>query len=94
MEDWHVLQSVVLAALLAWASGVRLYLVMFIVGLAGRFGYVDLPSGLKILDAAAHRIVQLAAPFAAFPAEIRKDTDLLVITRTWFFAQGDKVWTE
>jgi protein TonB len=51
-------------------------------------------SGLKILDAAAHRIVQLAAPFAAFPAEIRKDTDLLVITRTWFFAQGDKVWTE
>ena len=51
-------------------------------------------SGLKVLDAAAHRIVQMAAPFAAFPAEIRKDTDLLVITRTWFFAQGDKVWTE
>jgi protein TonB len=51
-------------------------------------------SGLKVLDAAAHRIVQMAAPFAAFPADIRKDTDLLVITRTWFFAQGDKVWTE
>jgi protein TonB len=51
-------------------------------------------SGLKILDAAAHRIVQMAAPFAAFPSDIRKDTDLLVITRTWFFAQGDKVWTE
>jgi len=51
-------------------------------------------SGLKVLDAAAHRIVQLAAPFAVFPASIRKDTDLLVITRTWFFAQGDKVWTE
>ncbi len=51
-------------------------------------------SGLKILDAAAHRIVQMAAPFAVFPADIRKDTDLLVITRTWFFAQGDKVWTE
>ena len=51
-------------------------------------------SGLKILDAAAHRIVQMAAPFAAFPDSIRKDTDLLVITRTWFFAQGDKIWTE
>jgi protein TonB len=51
-------------------------------------------SGLKILDAAAHRIVQLAGPFAAFPESIRKDTDLLAITRTWFFAQGDKVWTE
>jgi periplasmic protein TonB len=51
-------------------------------------------SGLKILDAAAHRIVQMAAPFAVFPDSIRKDTDLLVITRTWFFAQGDKIWTE
>lgn len=51
-------------------------------------------SGLKVLDAAAHRIVQMAAPFAVFPADIRKDTDLLVITRTWFFAQGDKIWTE
>ena len=51
-------------------------------------------SGLKILDAAAHRIVQMAAPFAAFPADIRKDTDLLSITRTWFFGQGDAVWTK
>ena len=51
-------------------------------------------SGLKVLDQAAHRIVQLAGPFAAFPDSIRKDTDLLAITRTWFFAQGDKVWTE
>lgn len=55
---------------------------------------LDRSSGLKLLDQAAFRIVQMAAPFAAFPAEIRKDTDLLVITRAWFFAQGDKVWTE
>lgn len=55
---------------------------------------LDRSSGLKILDQAAFRIVQLAGPFAAFPESIRKDTDLLVITRTWFFAQGDKVWTE
>ncbi|MEW6691013.1 MAG: TonB family protein [Pseudomonadota bacterium] len=55
---------------------------------------LDRSSGLKVLDAAAFRIVRLAAPFAAFPESIRKDTDLLVITRTWFFAQGDKVWTE
>ncbi len=55
---------------------------------------LDKSSGLKVLDRAAFRIVQMAAPFAAFPADIRKDTDLLVITRTWFFAQGDKVWTE
>jgi protein TonB len=55
---------------------------------------LDRSSGLKVLDQAAFRIVQMAAPFAVFPADIRKDTDLLVITRTWFFAQGDKVWTE
>jgi len=55
---------------------------------------LDRSSGLKVLDQAAFRIVQMAAPFAAFPADIRRDTDLLVITRTWFFAQGDKVWTE
>jgi len=55
---------------------------------------LDRSSGLKILDEAAFRILQMAAPFAAFPSEISKDTDLLVITRTWFFAQGDKIWTE
>jgi periplasmic protein TonB len=55
---------------------------------------LDKSSGLKVLDQAAFRIVQMAAPFAVFPSDIRKDTDLLVITRAWFFAQGDKVWTE
>lgn len=48
--DWQLLQSVALAGLLAWASGVRLYLVIFVVGLAGRHGYIDLPSGLKVLE--------------------------------------------
>jgi len=55
---------------------------------------LDRSSGLKVLDEAAFRIVRMASPFAAFPPEIRKDTDLLVITRTWFFAQGDRIWTE
>ena len=55
---------------------------------------LDRSSGLKVLDAAAFRIVRMATPFAAFPPDIRRDTDLLVITRTWFFGQGDKIWTE
>jgi protein TonB len=55
---------------------------------------LDRSSGLKVLDAAAFKIVQMAGPFAAFPADIRRDTDLLVITRTWFFDQGDKIWTQ
>ena len=40
------------------------------------------------------RIVRMAAPYGAFPPEIRKDTDLLVITRTWVFTQGDRIRTE
>jgi protein TonB len=55
---------------------------------------LDRSSGLKLLDQAAFRIVRMAAPFAAFPPEISRDTDLLVITRTWVFGQGDKIWTE
>jgi protein TonB len=55
---------------------------------------LDRSSGLKILDAAAFRIVRMASPFAPFPPDIRRDTDLLVITRTWFFGHGNKLWTE
>ena len=55
---------------------------------------LDRSSGLKVLDAAAFKIVRMASPFAVFPPNIRRDTDLLVITRTWFFGQGDKIWTE
>ncbi len=42
-------------------------------------------SGYKLLDDAAIRIVKLAAPFAPFSKEMRKDTDILHITRTWQF---------
>ena len=42
-------------------------------------------SGYKVLDDAAVRIVNLASPYAPFPANIRKDTDILHITRTWQF---------
>jgi protein TonB len=55
---------------------------------------LDRSSGLKVLDDAAFRIVRMAAPYGEFPADIRKDTDLLIITRTWFFGQGDAVWTK
>jgi hypothetical protein len=48
--EWQVLHTVALAALLAWASGIRLYFVVFALGLAGHLGYVDLPAGLKVLQ--------------------------------------------
>ena len=47
--DLAVLHSVALASLLAWASGLRLYLVIFAIGMAGYFGYYDLPKGLEVL---------------------------------------------
>jgi hypothetical protein len=49
-NEWSVLQSVALASLLAWASGLRLYLAVFAVGLAGYMGYIDLPKGLEVLQ--------------------------------------------
>ena len=42
-------------------------------------------SGESVLDDAATRIVMLAAPFAPLPQNIREDTDILHITRTWQF---------
>jgi periplasmic protein TonB len=45
-------------------------------------------SGQKILDDAAIRIVELSAPFAPFPPEIREDLDVLHITRTWKFNES------
>lgn len=55
---------------------------------------LDRSSGLKVLDSAAFKIVRMATPFAAFPPDIRREYDQIVITRTWFFGQGDKIWTE
>jgi periplasmic protein TonB len=51
---------------------------------------INRPSGFRALDEGARRIVQLAAPFGAFPAEIAKDTDILYITRWWTFTSSDR----
>ena len=51
-------------------------------------------SGHQILDRAAERIVKMASPYAGFPANIKRDTDILEITRTWTFARGDKLFGE
>ena len=55
---------------------------------------INRSSGKKILDAAAVRIVQLAAPYAAFSADVRRDTDIIEITRTWTFTRGDELIAE
>ena len=52
-----------LAAALGWASGIRLYAAVLLVGAAGFMGWVDLPQGLKILQ---HPGVLAAAGFMCF----------------------------
>ncbi|MGB0128387.1 MAG: TonB family protein [Rhodocyclaceae bacterium] len=51
-------------------------------------------SGHKVLDSAARRIVELAAPFGAFPPKLRQNVDILVITRTWAFTKSDQLQAE
>ncbi len=43
-------QLIAIAAALGWASGLRLYAVVFLTGLAGHLGWVPLPSGLHVLQ--------------------------------------------
>ncbi|HNV88799.1 MAG TPA: TonB family protein [Methylotenera sp.] len=55
---------------------------------------IDQASPHEVLNEAAKRIVELAAPYAVFPEDIKKDTDILSITRTWTFTQEDALQTE
>jgi Domain of unknown function (DUF4126) len=43
-------QLLAIAAALGWASGLRLYAVLFLTGIAGYLGWVALPSGLHVLQ--------------------------------------------
>lgn len=52
---------------------------------------ISRPSGQRILDASAIRIVKLAAPYPPFPPDIAKETDILSITRTWTFTSTDRL---
>ena len=48
--DLDTTQLFAIAAALGWASGLRLYAVVFLTGLAGLLGWVTLPDGLKLLQ--------------------------------------------
>jgi len=53
--------------------------------------YLQRTSGKKLLDDAAIRIVKLSAPFSPFPENIKKDIDILHVTRTWQFIHGNRL---
>lgn len=56
-------QLLALAAAMGWASGLRLYLVLFIVGSAGALGWIQLPHGLHLLQ---HPALLAASGFMMF----------------------------
>ena len=58
MPPLDTLQLISLAAALGWASGIRLYVVLFVVGLVGYVGWYPLPSHLQLL---AHPTVLIAS---------------------------------
>ena len=45
-----LVQTIALSAGLAWASGLRLYLVVFLAGVLSYFGYLQLPATLAVLQ--------------------------------------------
>jgi len=63
MEHLDTWQLVALATALGWASGIRLYAVLFIVGGLGYLGWFQLPSHLVVL---AHPLVLAASGFMVF----------------------------
>jgi hypothetical protein len=63
LEPFDTLRLIALAAALGWASGLRLYAVLFIVGAAGFLGWIELPTGLGVL---AHPFVLAASGFMCF----------------------------
>ena len=58
-----------LAAALGWASGFRLYAVVFLVGMAGWIGWIPLPDGLQVLQHPALLVTSGALLFVEFFAD-------------------------
>ena len=63
MEHLDTWQLIALAAALGWASGIRLYAVLFIVGALGYLDWFELPEHLRVL---AHPLVLAASGFMLF----------------------------
>ena len=62
MSTLDLTHLIAIAAALGWASGLRLYAVVFITGAAGYMGWVTLPPGLQVLQHPA--VLGLAALLA------------------------------
>ena len=63
LASFDTWQLVALAATIGWASGIRLYAVLFALGGLGMLHWIDLPGGLVVL---AHPLVLAASGFMCF----------------------------
>jgi periplasmic protein TonB len=50
-------------------------------------------SGHQLLDDAARRIVELAAPYPPFPSKLKDEADVIHITRSWEFMSTNQLRT-
>lgn len=66
-----------LAAALGWASGFRLYLVVFLVGGLGATGLIDLPAGLQVLEHPLLLLISAGLLFTEFWADKIPGVDAL-----------------
>jgi protein TonB len=52
---------------------------------------IDKSSGQQEMDDAVSRIVEMSAPFAAFPPDLKRSYDQIDITRTWVFEHRPRI---
>jgi len=82
-QNLDLLRIVALSSLLAWASGLRLYLVVFALGLAGYEGWIELPAGLQVLQ----------HPFVIGAAGVMLAIEFLADKVPWLDSVWDQVHT-
>ncbi|KQV53396.1 hypothetical protein ASC95_11700 [Pelomonas sp. Root1217] len=69
MPQLDAIQLLALAAALGWASGLRLYLTVLLVGIAGHWGWIALPPGLQVLASPLVMSCAAALAFVEFLAD-------------------------
>lgn len=108
MEHFDTAQLIALAAVLGFASGIRLYAVLLIVGLVGYAGWVDLPVGLEVLshpwvlgaagfmfvvEFIADKVPAVDSLWDALHTFIRIPAGAALAAGVFGFGAGDPVWT-
>jgi uncharacterized membrane protein len=105
--DIDTAQLIALAGVLGFASGLRLYAVLLVVGAAGYAGWVDLPEGLRplshpwviaaasfmvLVEFLADKVPAIDSLWDAVHTVIRIPAGAALAAAVFGFGQGDPVW--